>query len=150
MRYIYKDNLPAVRNYIKKNNGTEDDVKDIYQEAVVATWLNIKNARYTPKDSTAIGAYIFQVAKYKWLDRVKSKAFKSTVRFTDDNMDVADLIEVDSATLDDLSYIGDLYARMGDKCKSILGLFYYEKKSLDEIGALLGHDAASLRTMKYR
>ena len=43
VRKIYDDILPAVIRWIKENNGTESDARDIFQEAIIA--LFSKNRR---------------------------------------------------------------------------------------------------------
>jgi len=35
LMHLYKQVLPKIKNYILKNNGSEDDAKDIFQDAVV-------------------------------------------------------------------------------------------------------------------
>ncbi len=152
LEFIYKSNLAMVRNYVKKNNGTDADAMDIFQEAVIATWLNVKDEKYQPATDASLGAYIFQIAKYKWLDRVKSKRYKTTMRIEADELEnKADESMVQSETAEDnIAYMQSIYVRLGDKCKEILNRFYYDKKSLEEIGVELQYDATTLRTMKYR
>ena len=39
---IYQENFHKVLSYILKNSGTPQQAKDIYQEAFIAMWRNIK------------------------------------------------------------------------------------------------------------
>jgi RNA polymerase sigma factor (sigma-70 family) len=151
MNFIYKENIAAVRKYVRNNNGSDDDVKDIYQEAIIATWLNINDGKYQPKEGSELGGYIFQIARFKWLDKLKSKASKTTMRLLNDEAahQLADSNN-DNEPEEDIAYLQSLYQKLGDKCRSILTRFYYEKKSLEEIGQELQYDASTLRTLKYR
>ncbi len=151
MNFIYKENIAAVRKYVRNNNGSDDDVKDIYQDAIIASWMNINDGKYQPKKGSELGGYIFQIAKFKWLDKLKSKASKNTIRLVSD--EVKDQLAdsgIDHQPDDDIAYLQTLYTKLGDKCRAILNSFYYEKKSLEEIGTDLKYDASTLRTMKYR
>lgn len=149
---VYKENYPAVRAFVLKNSGDENEARDVYQEAVIAAWLNVKEGRFTIQTGGGIGAYIFRIAKNKWLDKLKSKQVKSTVRLTfvsDDGESETELKERKDLERR-IEEMEVLFAGLGDKCRAILNRFYYRKMSLEEIGEELNHDASSLRTMKYR
>jgi len=148
LKDIYTKNYPSVAAYIMQNSGSGDDAKDIFQEAITAAWLNAKEGKFTPQDESSLGGYIYRIAKFKWLDRVKSKSYKSTMRLAED-YDPAEEIEVDESD-EKLAQLRTIYAQLGEKCKNILNRFYYGKMSLDEIGSELGFDAATVKTQKYR
>lgn len=151
LEYLYKHSFHTVRQFVVKNNGSETDAHDLFQEAIVATWLNIRENKYESQNGSSIEGYLFQIARNKWLDRLRSKSFKSTVSLADEGLasDEPTEIEVDDSE-ERLAYLQTLYEGLGEKCKRILKAFYYQKKSLKEISAELGFDAESLRTMKYR
>ena len=148
LKEIYSKNYPSVEAYIIKNSGSSDDAKDIFQEAITAAWLNAKEGKFTPQDESSLGGYIYRIAKFKWLDRIKSKSFKSTMRLAED-YDPADEIEEDESE-EKLNQLRNIYSQLGEKCRIILNRFYYAKMSLDEIGNELGFEAATVKTQKYR
>lgn len=151
MEHIYAQNYASVERYIITNSGKEADAKDIYQEAIVAAWLNAKEGKFQAQDGKTIGGYIFQIAKFKWLDKLKSKSHRDTVRLAHENQSD----QIDEADYHDeheqrIQYLQTLYQKLDEKCKAILNRFYYEKKSLEEIGAELDYDAGTVKTLKYR
>src|SRR5690606_13755730 len=85
MEQIYAQNYKSVEMYILQNSGKAADAKDIYQEAIVAAWVNVKEGKFELQSGKTIGGYIFQIAKFKWLDKLKSKAHRSTVRLVHEN-----------------------------------------------------------------
>ncbi|MCA1751452.1 MAG: sigma-70 family RNA polymerase sigma factor [Flavobacteriales bacterium] len=148
---LYRMHYPAVLKYVLQNSGDEADAKDIYQDAFIALWRNVKTDRLADKPGTNIGGYLFQIARHKWLDKLKSKQHKSMVRLAHENTE-AEIDEMDS-TLERESQFEALAAsfeQLGDKCRSILKMYYYEKKSLEAIGVELDYDASVIRTKKYR
>ncbi|NEN24459.1 sigma-70 family RNA polymerase sigma factor [Cryomorpha ignava] len=151
MEQIYAQNYKSVEMYILQNSGKEADAKDIYQEAIVAAWINVKEGKFELQGGKTIGGYIFQIAKFKWLDKLKSKAHKATVRLVHENQpeETADNDyneEEDSR----MQYLTELYKNLDEKCKAILNRFYYQKMSLEEIGSELDHDPGTVKTLKYR
>lgn len=151
LEYLYKHSFPTVRQFIIKNNGSETDAHDIFQEAIVATWMNIREQKYHFQNGSSIEGYLFQIARNKWLDRLRSKSFQSTLRLSDEELARQEpIVDEDDQSQDNLAYLQSLYQRIGDQCKRILKAFYYQKKSLKEISAEMDYDAETLRTMKYR
>ncbi len=154
LELVYKKNYPSVLHYILKNSGDENDARDIFQEALLATWLNVSEGRFTTQSGSSLGGYIFQIARFKWLDKLKSTTHRSVMRIVSN--DIAQVAE--SETEMELRHLQEtriaemesMYQNLGEKCKAILTRFYYEKKSLAEIGAELDYDPDTLRTLKYR
>lgn len=154
MELVYKKNYPSVLHYILKNSGDENDARDIFQDALLATWLNVAEGRFTAQSGSSLGGYIFQIARFKWLDKLKSKTHRSVMRVVTN--DIAQAAESESEMelrhLQEarISEMESMYQNLGEKCKAILSRFYYEKKGLVEIGAELNYDPDTLRTLKYR
>jgi RNA polymerase sigma factor (sigma-70 family) len=147
----YRHNYKMVRSYVLKNNGNEDDAKDIFQEAMMVTWLNLKEGKFVVKNEFSLQSYIYQVAKHKWLDKLKSKRFKTTRRLGEEepmglDPEIADYSESERK----LSYFSKLYNELDQKCKDILNRFYFDGNRLEEIAGTLNYDVGSIRTIKYR
>lgn len=147
----YKHNFKIVRSYVMKNNGTEADAKDIFQEAMLVAWLNLKEGKFVVRNEFSLSAYIYKISKYKWLDKLKSKNVKASVRmgnieFEEMEHDITDYEEAEQK----LKYLNGLYSKLDDKCKDVLNQFYFERKRLEEIAMDLSYDIGSIRTIKYR
>ncbi|NNC82993.1 MAG: sigma-70 family RNA polymerase sigma factor [Flavobacteriales bacterium] len=150
LKQFYASHFPQVRNYILSNSGSAEDAQDMFQEAMLATWLNLKQGRFNPEDEENLGAYVFRIAKFKWLDRLRSVQFKKVHRMNPEVKDnIADDSEIQESS-DRVDHLRLVYATLDSKCKRILDMFYYDKKDLASIAAELGHDVGSIRTMKYR
>ncbi len=150
METIYAENYYSVERYVVSNSGTDDDAKDVYQEAIVAAWINAKEGKFETKTDKSIGGYIFQIAKYKWLDRLKSAQRKATARLVKENLGDPAEDEYTEEQEQRMDKLNELYSKLDEKCKQILNRFYYQKCSLEEIGELLGYDTGTVKTLKYR
>jgi len=150
LKQVYLNVYPKVSAYVHKNNGSEDQAKDIYQEAFVSCWKNVKEDRLS---STAnIEAYLFTIAKNKWVDYLRSTTYKRNKG----NIAATDLKTVTDDVPNDESHEANLNAmntalkRLGASCKTLLRLFYFERRSMDQIAVELKMTAASARNQKYR
>jgi RNA polymerase sigma factor (sigma-70 family) len=150
LKNLYKTNFAKVKRYVLKNSGDEQQAKDVYQEAFVAMWRNIKNDRFTAESENAINGYIFQIAKYKWLDHVRSVKYKNTTFINRDiEYDEPD-IEIDEVTNKKIKLLMDCVDNLSERCQTLLKLFYFERKPYKEIAQILSMDEASARNAKYR
>jgi RNA polymerase sigma factor (sigma-70 family) len=148
---IYSRNFNSVQQYILKNNGSADDAADIFQEAIVAAWLNVSEGKYAVQSGNSLGGYIYQIAKNKWLDKLKSKAHKSTMRIEREDFVEAEEPDTNWELQEERhSKLKALYSKLDEKCRAILNKFYYEKKDLTTIGTELDYDQGTVKTLKYR
>lgn len=149
---IYTMYYNVAERYVLKNSGAESDAKDIFQEAMIAAWLNIKEEKFIPKTADSLGGYIFQIAKFKWLDKLKSKPHRVTSRIENEGQIEELHQDFDDDDIQDIriTKLKTLYSRLDEKCKRILDRYYYQKMSLEEIGNELTHDSGTIKTLKYR
>lgn len=150
LKELYTANFGKVRRYVIKNSGNEEQAKDIYQEAFVAMWRNIKENKFSAESETAINGYLFQIAKYKWLDHVRSARYKKTTFINRE-------IEYDEPETDEIEaqnkkikLIMDSIKQLGERCQLLMKLFYFERKPFKEIADIMDMDEASARNAKYR
>lgn len=149
LKEVYRDVFPKVRVHILKNSGNEAKAKDIFQEAFIACWQNVKNHKFDGTGS--LEAYLFAIAKNKWTDHLRSARFRKTV-----HQDVIPLIDQkeeedqDNEAQNEQDIMKRALHQLGNGCKNLLTLFYFERKNMEEIAENLGIGAASARNKKYR
>ncbi|MBN8787361.1 MAG: sigma-70 family RNA polymerase sigma factor, partial [Terrimonas sp.] len=66
---IYKDNFAVIQHLIINNNGSEDDAKDIFQEAVIVLYEKAKSGVF--ELNCQIKTYLYSVSKRLWLKRLQ-------------------------------------------------------------------------------
>lgn len=150
LKQLYGSNYIKVKRYVLRNNGDEQQAKDVYQEAFLAMWRNVKDGKFTPDNKGNIGGYLFQIAKYKWLDYLRSKEYKNTTFINRDIELEESQSEEDELKRIQINAIMTAVGQMGEKCQTLLKLFYFERKSYKEISKIIGIDEASARNAKYR
>ena len=155
LKSLYQANYRKVEALVLKNNGTIEHAKDIYQEAFIAVWRNVKENKFVPQQESALHGYLYTISKNKWMDVLRSSQYKKTVMASKfENFDVADTNS--SQKSDDilkenrLQGIMDVFKQMKDPCKQLLSTFYFEKKSLREIADDLQIEENTARNKKYR
>jgi len=153
LKAFYMANYPKIETFVIKNSGSKAHAKDIYQEAFIALWNNVRNGSFTPDNDSALQGYLYQISKNKWLDVLRSKRFKSTQPLTEER---SLFLKQDDEPYDDseetkkLHLTMEAFKNLGEPCKGLLKTFYFEKKSLREIASEMAIEETSLRNKKYR
>lgn len=152
LKHFYTSNFKKVEHLILKNSGSIHHAKDIYQEAFITVWTQIKDDKFVPINDTALQGYLFKIAKNKWMDVLRSKSFKNskslnyeTLVYIEDDKD-----EETDTNKNKLKLAMAGFKNLGQPCKQLLSEFYFEKKSLKDIAAEFNIEETTARNKKYR
>jgi RNA polymerase sigma factor (sigma-70 family) len=152
LEYLYDISLKKVRQYIIKNNGNKDDANDIFQDAVIILFNQIRLNKFN--ESYSIDAFIYSVARNLWIDKVRrDKKFSNY-----DSPDQFNSISDDSSgQLNDLiqkeksQAMKMIFDQLDEKCQKILTYVIYEKRSMKEIKVMMGYSSEDVaKTNHYR
>ena len=146
---LYTAHFPTVRQYVLNNNGSSDDAKDIFQEALTVLWLKAKEGRVQGDGHADPGGYLFQVARNKWLDTLRSAAHRKMHKLEENHDPVASAAP-EPELEDRIQRLRAVYAKLDERCRTVLDLFYHEHKDLATIADRMGVEEESIRTIKYR
>lgn len=149
LKNLYQNVYPKVRSYILKNNGDKEQAKDIFQEAFIACWHNIKEDKFKKGN---VSGYLITIAKNKWTDYLRSGKFKKTVNMNS-MIEFSENNDYDPGQNDlerKKSVISKALKELGVTCQKILSLYYFERMSMKQIALQFAIDDASARNKKYR
>lgn len=146
---------------------SNENSHDIFSEAFITLWQNINKKKIYVEDGVLRGkegkaftgkltTYFMKIAKLKYLEWVKETTF---VPYTDEEMTklrqlYKDLVFDDGQDDDEAKYriIEECVSHMSERCCQILTMFYYERKTLDQIMDELPSfsEKDALKTAKYK
>ena len=149
---IYLDNREGFINFSKKYNVEERDAIDIYQDSILILRENAINGKIDDLHSN-ISTYLFAIGKYKIYHnfRVQSKLeMTNDFNLVEENIDF-DVNLYGQVITKEQELLKKYYHQLGDRCKSILNLFYYQGYTLDEIRDILNYSNKKvLKSQKSR
>jgi RNA polymerase sigma factor (sigma-70 family) len=140
--FIYRKYYRMMVRLVTSNNGTENEAKDVYQEAIVVFWqkANSGNLVLTSKMST----YIYSVCLNLWrkeLDRKK--------RFSNEEKDATEYQEQEKE--ERVKIIHECIDKLDDTCKKVLSYYYFDGMSMKEIAEKIGFaNTDTTKTKKYK
>jgi len=140
--FLYKKNYRMMINMIIKNNGSEEEAKDIYQEALLAFWQKATSGKL--EMTSKISTFLYSICQNLWrkeLDRKSRLRNEEKDGIVTDTQDVEERAKLLNMCLNDL----------GETCKKILFYFYYDDLSMDDIANKMGFaNADTAKTKKYK
>lgn len=147
---LYKTHYPMVVNLICTNSGTEQEAKDIYQEAVIAFYERAQEPEFVL--TCKIKTYLYAVCRRLWLKRLaEKKRFTISIPETETFEGVE--AEVNGAEERELDFkrMGESLHALGEPCRSILLDFYIHDFSMEIISEKFGYTSAdNAKNQKYK
>lgn len=151
LRRLYVAYFPMVLQLIVNNNGTADDAKDIYQEAIIVLYNKVKAGNF--ELSSKLKTFIYSVCRRLWLKRLAQMN-----RYGGDVHDFQDFLPAEEEDIDqhserDIQFgkMKNSLALLGEPCKTIIEDFYINDRSMQDICEKFGYtNADNAKTQKYK
>ncbi len=147
---LYQDYFPMVLNMVVQNNGTEDEAKDIFQEAVIVLYDKVKQGDF--ELSSKLKTYIYAVCRRLWLKQLghQGRAFQDVNNYAASIPVEEDLTMHQEKDLQ-LSMMEAALDKLGEPCRTIIHDFYMSNLSMQEICNKLGYtNTDNAKTQKYK
>ncbi|MCS6795368.1 MAG: sigma-70 family RNA polymerase sigma factor [Raineya sp.] len=145
LQYLYKHNYRMILRLIVKNNGTESEAQDIFQDALILFWENVRKPDFTL--TSKISTYLYSVCQNLWLKELKKKS-----RIADKDIPEDTLTDTQSWEREEkIKIMQTCIAKLGELCRKILQYYYFDELSMQDIADKLGlANAESAKSKKYK
>jgi RNA polymerase sigma factor (sigma-70 family) len=150
LRELYKTHYPMIVHLICSNSGTEQEAKDIYQEAIMAFYERVQQPAFTL--TCKIKTYLYAVCRRLWLKKLaEKKRFNGSIdeaeSFLGIETEMVDILEKEKR----LRRMGSSLDGLGEPCRSIIEDFYINDLSMEDISAKFGYtNADNAKNQKYK
>jgi RNA polymerase sigma factor (sigma-70 family) len=147
---IYKDNFNMVQAFILNNNGTYDDARDIFQEAMITLYEKAKSGSFVL--TSQIKTYVYSVCRRLWLKRLQQMGrYVPRLEGFEETIPVEDDLEIHEKKNADFAIMERALGSLGEPCKSLIEAYYIHKKGMTEIAAEFGYtNADNAKNQKYK
>jgi RNA polymerase sigma factor (sigma-70 family) len=152
---LYRRYFPMVLHFITSNSGSEDDAKDIYQEALVLLYEKAKSGSFELQ--AQLKTYLYSVVRRLWLKQLAQRSRFMVRDVEKPASDEAALGQMNDDLLDheerdrQFNLMAESLNRLGEPCKTLLEDFYIQHLSMQEITEKFGYtNADNAKTQKYK
>lgn len=145
LKFLYKNYFEAVKKFILKTHGTEEQAQDIFQEVIIVIYNKLQNGNF--KITSSFFTFFYAVVKNTWLDFRKMKA-KNPLGYAlefNDELDASlgfDDLELLSREVIKSNLFDKHFKKLSDSCQKLLTYVIADYKA-EEIANELGFKSAN-------
>ena len=150
IKRLYVAYFPMVLQLIVNNNGTPDDAKDIYQEAIIVLYNKIKKGDF--ELHSKLKTFLYSVCRRLWLKRLSQmNRYTGDLRDFQEHLPVEEDVEDQAERNMQFSKMQSALGMLGEPCRTIIEDFYIKNRSMQEICESFGYtNADNAKTQKYK
>ncbi len=142
--FVYQSAFPRVRSMIKHNLGSEEDAKDVFQEAMLITYRRIKEKGLML--TCRFETYIYAVCRFIWLKALGARKQIITEYMSSDYAIKEQKIDKETE-IRKIRLYEKCFNKLEPSCKKILKL-YFEGISFEEIADIMGFSSGKVASVK--
>lgn len=140
---------PVVRQMVLKNNGNRQDAEDIYQEALIILFRKLKEEKFVLTSN--LSTFLYSICRYQWLNELRKRKQepKNAIEAISEN----EIIRFDTFFEEESNFrkAENALMNLGEKCRELLRLFYFEKLDFASIAGKIGLSNEKVaKNQKYR
>ena len=140
--HLYKRYYRMMTGVVLSNNGTEEEAKDVYQEALLAFWQKASGGKLVL--TSKISTYIYGICLNQWrkeLERKSKMSYEEVDGEEFQSHDAEERHKIVKACIEEL----------GDVCRSILTYYYFDGLSMRDIVEKMNFgNTDTAKTKKYK
>ncbi|MDP9042483.1 MAG: sigma-70 family RNA polymerase sigma factor, partial [Bacteroidota bacterium] len=123
---LYEEHAEITRSFIMGKGGTEQDADDIFQETVVSFIDIVQKAKF--RQESGIRTFLISISKNLWYNelRRRDRSGKREMVFETDRTLKEEGISEVIYDRELKKQLNQLLRELGESCKKILEMFYYE------------------------
>jgi RNA polymerase sigma factor (sigma-70 family) len=151
IRFLYRQHFEFLSNYVLHNSGDFHDAEDIFQEVIVSFINLVKAGKF--RGESSIKTFLYAINRNLWLNELKKRGRTQQRELKYEQIKEGDESAV-NLSMESREASARLMAainNLGETCKKILVLFYFENRPMKEIlGALHYENEQVVRNKKHK
>jgi RNA polymerase sigma factor (sigma-70 family) len=148
--HLYRQYFGMATAFIRQNKGQESDARDVFQDALIVLYDNVRSCRF--KETSSIGTYLYAIVRNIWLIKLRKRKLLNELT---DQYEPGENPEIEEAYFHQNGELRPLLDKAFEEipivCRDMLRLFYYEKRSMTEIMTILEYkNEDSAKSQRYK
>ena len=147
---IYRENFNMIQSLVINNNGSADDAKDVFQEAMIVLYEKARSGTF--ELNCLIKTYMYSVCRRLWLKRLQQlDRYSPPVESLELTVPVEEELEDHEKRNAEFEMMDKAIGSLGEPCKSLLEAYYLQKQNMQVIAASFGYtNADNAKNQKYK
>jgi len=151
VKAIYRNYFDSLCWYVMNNSGSRQDAEDVFQEVVVDFIDLVQKDKF--RGESTVKTFLFSLNRHTWLNELKRRGRALAREEKYERVQEKAVVDVSHimAGRESTAQVVQLVEQLGETCKKILLLFYYENMSIKEILENLHYENEQVvRNKKYK
>ena len=147
---IYSGHFGMIQSLIINNNGSADDARDIFQEAMIVLYEKARSEDF--ELHCQVKTYLYSVCRRLWLKKLsQAHRFVPEINGIAELVPVEEEIDANDQRNQEFTLMERALSRLGEPCRSLLEAYYLQKKSMSEIASGFGYtNPDNAKNQKYK
>ena len=147
---IYKENYNMVQSLIINNNGSAQEAKDVFQEAMIVLLEKARSGNF--ELNCQVKTYVYSVCRRIWLKKLQQhNRYSGEMESLAGTVPVEDDVEEYEKRDQEFLVMEKAISNLGEPCKSLIEAFYIQKRNMQDIASQFGYtNADNAKNQKYK
>ena len=147
---VYSENYGLIQHFVIANNGSEDDARDVFQEAMIVLYEKSRSPEF--ELTCQIRTYLYSVCRRLWLKKLQqARRMETPVEGLEKLVSVEEDLEEHDKLKAQYLTMRTAMGKIGEPCKSLIEAFYVHRKNMHEIASFFGYtNADNAKNQKYK
>jgi RNA polymerase sigma factor (sigma-70 family) len=146
-RHLYRTQGAMIVGYVRKNNGSEHDAREMVQTVILELWNAVREGRY--QEEGKLDRFVYMLTSNRWRDELRRRKVRQTDELDPARQQVMDDsdMSVEAAIAKDtrIEAIHHCLQRLEAPCDDIIRLYHLEEMKLQDVAAQMNYDYNNLR-----
>lgn len=146
------DHFPMIASMVIKNNGSKEDAKDLFQNALIIFYKNVLKPDF--QLTAKLSSYLYAICDRNWkkiLTRDKHRHQSDIDNITPPQVSPKEFELASSQTKSLKDFLQEILENIGEPCKSLLIMHEFQKLNMTEIKEKMGYaNEHTARQQKYK
>lgn len=149
LRTYYKLFYSGVRHYVLKNNGGDEDARDLFQDVLLILFQKVRSDAFIL--TCSLNTYLFSVSRLLWIKELNRRKHNSSTfylleNYADIDKDIHETAEMNER----LEIYRKNFESLSADCQKVLR-YFIEGMSIAEITAIMGYKSEQhTKNRRYR
>lgn len=123
LEYIYDEYFGMIYEFVSQNNGSDDDTRDVLQEAIVFIYNKINNESL--ELSSSFKTYLYSICRYIWYNEVRrrQREFNNIMDYAQHDRVHSDSLQFEYKHQQRYRLYQEHFSKLGKECRKVLRMF---------------------------
>ena len=149
-KQVYHDHYGMVKHFVLKNNGSDDDAGDVFQDGLVIVYEKLNTPGFAL--SCSLKTFLYAVCRNIWLNKLRiNSRIPASVKDFETLHEVPDYDEEGIISQQNFTRVEKALKQLGERCQKLLESYYFLKLSMKQIAESMEYtNEDNAKNQKYK